>query len=94
VAEHADMWHSFGDADVYRHKSAVLAEHCAAIERDPDEIEHTWDMTPELLDQADGLVEAGVRHIVLALGGNGHGHDLGPLRELLAWRDRLAVLQS
>jgi probable F420-dependent oxidoreductase len=87
VAEHADMWHSFGDADTYRHKSAVLAEHCAAISRDPSEIERCWDMTPDLLDHVASLAEAGVQHFVLALGGDGHGHDLAPLRDLLAWRD-------
>jgi probable F420-dependent oxidoreductase len=87
VAEHANMWHAFGDAEIYRRKSAVLAEHCAAIGRDPDEIERCWDMTVDLLDDAPSLAEAGVQNIVLALSGSGHGHDLGPLRELLAWRD-------
>jgi probable F420-dependent oxidoreductase len=87
VAEYADMWHSFGDADVYRHKSAVLAEHCAAIGRDPGEIERCWDMTVDLLDDVPSLAEAGVQNIVLALNGGPQGHDLGPLRELLSWRD-------
>jgi probable F420-dependent oxidoreductase len=87
VAEHADMWHSFGDAEVYRHKSAVLAEHCAALGRDPNEIEHTWGMQGALLDHADELIDAGVQHLILGIGGDGHGYDLGPLRELVAWRD-------
>ncbi len=91
VAEHANMWHSFGDADTYRHKSAVLAEHCAAIGRDPAEIEHTWDMTPDLLDQAPSLAEAGVGHIILAMTlPPGPAPDLTPLRELLAWRDSIS----
>lgn len=93
VAEHADMWHSFGDADTYRHKAAVLADHCAAIGRNPNEIEHTWDVTPDLLDQVPNLIDAGVRHIVLAMTLPQHpgGNDLAPLDELLAWRDSLGV---
>ena len=35
VAEHADMWHGFGDADRYRQKATILAGHCAAVGRDP-----------------------------------------------------------
>jgi alkanesulfonate monooxygenase SsuD/methylene tetrahydromethanopterin reductase-like flavin-dependent oxidoreductase (luciferase family) len=30
VAQHADMWHGFGDAERFRHKNGVLEEHCAA----------------------------------------------------------------
>ena len=30
VARHADIWHAFGSADVFREKSAILEEHCAA----------------------------------------------------------------
>src|SRR3712207_6468435 len=33
VAEHADAWHSFADLEVLRRKSAILAEHCAAVGR-------------------------------------------------------------
>lgn len=93
VAEHADMWHSFGDADTYRHKADVLAAHCAAVGRDPREIEHTWDVTPELLDNVPSLVEAGVRHIVLAmtLPHRATDNDLAPLDELLAWRAGLNI---
>ncbi|MEA2630790.1 MAG: hypothetical protein QOE66_1009 [Chloroflexota bacterium] len=40
VAEHADIWNcpTRGDVAEFRHKSAVLDEHCAAIGRDPSEI--------------------------------------------------------
>ena len=30
VAQYADMWHSFGDAEAYRRKNETLLEHCAA----------------------------------------------------------------
>ena len=41
VARFASIWHAFGDLDTMRHKTAVLAEHCATIGRDPAEIEHS-----------------------------------------------------
>src|ERR1700735_5660918 len=51
VAEHAQMGHSFGDAEVYQKKSAILAEHCAKVGRAPEEIDRIWgagDRTVEL----------------------------------------------
>src|SRR5690606_21209740 len=60
VAEHATIWHSFGDGATLRHKSAELDAHCAAIGRDPAEIERSvgvgTDGRPEI---GDGLVAAG-----------------------------------
>lgn len=39
VARHADGWNTFlVDEDVYRRKLEALARHCAACNRDPDEI--------------------------------------------------------
>ncbi len=37
-AEYADSWNSFGTVDEMRERSEILDEHCAAIERDPQEI--------------------------------------------------------
>jgi probable F420-dependent oxidoreductase len=87
VARHADLWHGFGDADVYRRKAEILARHCAEIGRDPAEIERTWGVHDEVIAHADALLEAGVSHFVVGIGGDGDGYDLGPLRELIAWRD-------
>ena len=39
VAQHANMWNAFGSPDVFRHKIAILTEHCRKIGRDPDTIE-------------------------------------------------------
>jgi probable F420-dependent oxidoreductase len=90
VAEHGDMWHSFGDLDTYRHKAEVLAQHCAKLGRDPSEIEHTWGGVPAgMHDVAEGLYAAGVSQLIVGLGGDGKGYDLAPLRELLEWRDRV-----
>jgi probable F420-dependent oxidoreductase len=89
VAQHADMWHGFGDADTFRHKDAVLREHCAAAGRDADEIERTWGIQATALEAADDLVAAGVQHLIVGVGGDGRGYDLGAVRELVAWRDRV-----
>lgn len=44
VARHADLWQmwlAMADLELFRHKRAVLHEHCRAIGRDPATIEHT-----------------------------------------------------
>jgi probable F420-dependent oxidoreductase len=89
VAQHADMWHGFGDADVFRKKNDILLGHCADVGRDPAEIERTWGVHGEVLEHVDELHEAGVQHVIVGIGGDGSGYDLGPVRELVAWRDRV-----
>src|SRR6187549_2278167 len=39
TAQHADIWHSFSDADTLKRKLGILGEHCAAVGRDPADIE-------------------------------------------------------
>lgn len=39
VARHADAWNSFGSPETFRHKIAVLADHCRTEGRDVDRIE-------------------------------------------------------
>jgi probable F420-dependent oxidoreductase len=86
VAEHADLWHGFGAVERYAHKASVLAEHCAAVGRDPAEIAHVWGV-PDDVERAEPLRAAGVTHFTIGIGGDGRGYDLGPLRELVQWRD-------
>ena len=88
VAQYADMWHGFGDADTFKKKNEILLGHCEDVGRDPGEIERTWGIQADALDTADALVEAGVQHLIVGIGGDGWGYDLGALRELIAWRDR------
>jgi probable F420-dependent oxidoreductase len=88
VAEHAQLWHSFGDAAVYRRKAEILTEHCAKVGRDPSEIERIWGVNRDSVETADSLVDAGVDHVSVGIGGEGGRYDLAPLRELLQWRDR------
>lgn len=86
VAKHGDIWHAFGDADVFREKNAILEQHCADVGRDPAEIERSWAANG---DDHDTLREAGVTHFVIGITGSPDGYDLGPLRELIQWRDAL-----
>lgn len=88
VAEHAKLWHSFGDAETYKRKSEILAEHCAAIGRDPNEIERVWGHQDGIVGEADALAQMGVQELTVGIGGNGaDGYDLEPVRELLRWRE-------
>ena len=89
VARHGDIWHAFGDVDVFREKNAILDEHCAREGRDPAEIEHSWSVDARGGDDPDGLRAAGVTHFNVGIGGSSSGYDLAPLRELIAWRDAL-----
>ena len=41
VAQYADACNVFGTPEAIARKYAILAEHCAAVGRDPDEIEHS-----------------------------------------------------
>ena len=59
VAQWAATWHAFGAPDVIAHKSRVLDEHCAAIGRDPAEIERSVMVTSD--DIAKGYSTATTR---------------------------------
>ncbi|HKZ15375.1 MAG TPA: LLM class F420-dependent oxidoreductase [Solirubrobacterales bacterium] len=87
VAEHAQLWHTFGDAETYLHKAEVLAEHCARLDRDPSTIERVIGARDAIAQHADALVDAGVDELTIGIGGGPGGYDLGELRELLQWRD-------
>jgi F420-dependent oxidoreductase-like protein len=74
VAQHADVW-NFMPANVeeLQHKLRVLHEHCAAVGRDPAEIELSvqarinYDDIPATVATLQPLVDAGMTHIVLIL---------------------------
>jgi F420-dependent oxidoreductase-like protein len=72
VAQHAQMWNSFGTPEVFRGKIARLEEHCRRIGRDPNSIEKSvLTNGPFMLNDArrqiDDYVAAGVTHIVFSL---------------------------
>jgi len=88
VAQHADIWHSFSDLDTLKRKKAILADHCAAVGRDPGEIElsvGTGGGEPETSGPA--LLEAGASLFTVGVGGP--DYDLGQLKKWLAWRESL-----
>ncbi|NTW40484.1 MAG: LLM class flavin-dependent oxidoreductase, partial [Cellulomonadaceae bacterium] len=87
VAEHATAWHSFGDLATLTRKSAILDEHCAAVGRDPGEIERSTGVDGTARPGVEGaaLLAAGVT--LFTVGITGPRLDLGPVRDWLAWRD-------
>ena len=57
VAKYADCSNFGGPPEVWAHKRDVLRRHCAAVERDPDEIRMTW--SPEVfIRRTEAEVEA------------------------------------
>ena len=85
VSEYADIWHGFGTPEVFTHKSAVLDEWCVKSGRDPSQIDRSIGIDPKMIEQADEYVAAGANEITIGL--NGPGYDMGPVRELLSWRN-------
>lgn len=90
VARHSDIWHSFVDVETYRHKSAVLAEHCAAVGRDPSEIERSTEIggaesADEARRKAEALHDEGITLFTVGL--NGPDYPLDLVESLVAWRD-------
>lgn len=83
VAQHADIWHGFGDLETVTRKSAILAEHCAAVGTDPGSIERSTSW-PGAAD-AQAFVDVGVS--LFTIGTPGPDYDFTTLRDALAWRD-------
>ena len=97
VAEHADIWHSFGTPDVLAHKLGILKDHCRAVGRDPAEIEvsagvamapgREREAVSDYVANAERLYAVGAR--LLTVGRSGPSYDLAPLVDLLQWRDEV-----
>jgi probable F420-dependent oxidoreductase len=85
VAEHADVWHSFGDLETFKRKSAVLEKWCAEVGRDPQAIERSIGIGLGRIDRADAYVAAGVTEFTLGL--SGPDYDLASVPDWIAWRD-------
>lgn len=86
VAEHADIWHVYGELDKLQHKIEVLKRMCREIGRDPAEIEMATHWYPDMLKTGnpDAYAALGFTHIIVTR--FGPDWDLGLLRELLQWR--------
>ncbi|MDQ6895003.1 MAG: LLM class F420-dependent oxidoreductase [Actinomycetota bacterium] len=98
VAEHATIWHGFGDAEAIAHKHEVLDSWCERVGRDPGGITRSAGVAPtpgRMAEQvesyaanAQSLYDIGTRLFTTALSGESYG-DLDKVRELLAWRDEV-----
>jgi alkanesulfonate monooxygenase SsuD/methylene tetrahydromethanopterin reductase-like flavin-dependent oxidoreductase (luciferase family) len=73
VAKYADMWNAMGPVDVMRHKIEVLQGHCAAVGRDPSEIEFTLGIKATIRDTEEEAVR--VLHAAME-------HNKTPLSDL------------
>jgi probable F420-dependent oxidoreductase len=86
VAEHADMWNTFGTPEEAADIGKVLDDWCTALGRDPSSIERSvLRSTPDVLENADAYVEAGFTHLIVGTGGP--DFDLERLRQMVEWRD-------
>ena len=87
VAQHADVWNGFGSPEEIGRKSAILDDWCGKVGRDPAEIERSvlLDVGSIKTENFDAYVEQGITHVIYGVGGP--DYDLGPLRELVSWRD-------
>jgi len=86
VAEHANIWHGFGDPETLAHKNQVLDEWCAQLGRDPAEIERSTGAREGPDTLGDSLLELGERLITISTDGRA-GFDLGLVRDWVQFRD-------
>jgi probable F420-dependent oxidoreductase len=88
VAQHADIWHSFSDLETFTRKVGILREHCAAVGRDPAQIELSVG-APEAGpgDAGQALLDAGAN--LFTVGQGGPDYDLTKLKTWIDWRDSL-----
>jgi probable F420-dependent oxidoreductase len=87
TAEHADIWHGFGDADTIRHKNEVLDSHCREVGRDPAEIERSAGVRSSEWDDpgsGDALIAAGATLLTFGIGGP--DFDLAFFDRWVEWR--------
>ena len=85
VAEHADIWHSFSNAETLERKLGILAEHGKDVGRDTSEIEISTEIRRRTTGEADELVALGASLFTIQV--TGPDYDLAPVRDWLAWRD-------
>lgn len=90
VARHADQWNTFGSPELFRHKIAVLHEHCAAVGRNFDGIEVSWAGAALVTDSREEKAEL-LQRFAAAFGITPEQYELGALVGSAAEvRDRIA----
>ena len=85
VARHADIWHSFGDAETLERKVGILRQHCADVGRDPADIEISVGVRGNPAVVGPKLRSVGATLFTVGVGGP--DYDLSDLRRWIAWRD-------
>jgi probable F420-dependent oxidoreductase len=85
VAQHADIWHCFGDLETATRKSAILDEWADKVGRNPAEIERSIGLNETTFKQADEFVKAGFTHFTTGAGGP--AFDLGFFKKMVDWRN-------
>ncbi len=85
VAKHADIWHSFSDAETLTRKLGILGEHCEAVGRNIDDIEISTELRSRTEAEADEQVELGAT--MFTIGITGPEYDLATVKKWIAWRD-------
>jgi F420-dependent oxidoreductase-like protein len=73
VAQHAQMWNSFGSPEVFRAKISRLNEHCSRIGRNPATIEKSVLVSgmfalEDARREVDAYTAAGVTHLIFSIG--------------------------
>ncbi len=85
VAKHADIWHSFSDAETLERKLGVLSGWCDEVGRDMSEIEISTELRGRSVEEAEEMFERGTT--LFTLGISGPDYDLAAASDWLAWRD-------
>ncbi len=84
VAEHADMWNTFGPPESYAHKNEVLDEWCRKRDRKPSQVERTVAINGSEVDNFESYLDARAEHLIVMLG---PPFDLASVRALLRHAD-------
>jgi len=88
VAEHADIWHTFGSLATIGRKNQVLNDWCLKVGRDPAAIERStgWsELGKASVTAADELANAGIHQFTLGV--DGSNYDVSAVQDFLDWRD-------
>jgi probable F420-dependent oxidoreductase len=103
VAQHAQLWNTFGTPGIYRQKNAVLNDWCAHLGRNPADIERTvllddpdWpdgDIANYVVepDTIEAFLEAGAEHLIVACG---YPFRLESVRRLLELSEAAPMRQA
>ena len=85
VAQHADIWHSFSDAETLARKLAILAQHGEDVGRDTAQIEISTEVRDRSEAEVDEMRELGAS--LFTVGISSPEKDLAPAKKWIAWRD-------